>query len=233
MYISKENISLIEDHHEALEIWKRKRFKNLDLVHIDAHIDFGFYPARPKERIMKEAKTLNQLKQELERSLLYQRYQKDFDKQANIGNYIYPAMQEGIVKDFYWVIPGRLKEFRQSLKVIKGMLKGFSGQDPCQLGDRPQATGNTFQDGIISVKLLGRKFVICILEKLPVLKQKVLLDIDVDFLVIDSLLNAKNTAKIGKRKRWIRPDRLVKDLFVTKKLNPVFTTINRDSDHFP
>lgn len=216
---------LIEDHHEALKIWRQKGFKNLDLVHVDAHIDFGFYPVKPKEQIMKEAKTLNQLKQELEESLLYQRYQKEFDKQTNIGNYIYPAMQEGVIKDFYWVIPGKLKEFWQSLKLIKEMLKGFSRQDPCQLGNRSQVTGNTFQDGIISAKLLGRKFVICVLEKLPVLKQKVLLDIDTDFLVIDSLLNATNTVKIGKRKCWIKPDRLIRDLFAAKKVKPVFTTI--------
>jgi len=125
MNIPGNNISLIEDHHEALKIWREKSFKNLDLVHIDAHVDFGFYPAKPKEQVMKEAKTLNQLKQELEKSLLYQRYQKDFDKQTNIGNYIYPAMCEGIVRDFYWVIPGKLKEFEKSLKIIKGLLKKF------------------------------------------------------------------------------------------------------------
>ncbi|MCK4809527.1 MAG: UPF0489 family protein [Candidatus Omnitrophica bacterium] len=218
-------ISLIEDHHEALKIWREKGFKGVDLVHIDAHIDFGFHPAKPKEQIMNEARTLNQLKRELEKSLLYQRYQKDFDKQTNIGNYIYPAMREGIVKDLYWVIPGRLKEFKKSLKIIKGMLKSFSRHDPCQLGHTLHVTRHTFQDGIVSTKLLGRKFVICTLEKLPILKQKVLLDIDTDFLIVDSLLNASNTAKIGKRKRWIRPDRLVKDLLSKKELKPVWTTI--------
>jgi len=62
------------------------------------------------------------------------------------------------------------------------------------------------------------------LEKLPILKQKVLLDIDTDFLVIDSLLNASNTAKIGKRKCWIKPDRLVQELSGNIP-HPVFTTI--------
>jgi tetratricopeptide (TPR) repeat protein len=225
MNILESNISLLEDHHEALSVWREKGFKNLDLVHIDAHVDFGFHPARPKELVIKEAKTLAQLKQELERSLLYQRYEKNFDRQTNIGNYIYPAMSENIIKDLYWVIPGRLKEFKASLKSIKEMLRGFSRQDPYQSRRASYAAGCTLKDGIISTKLLGRKFVICILEKLPILEQKVLLDMDTDFLVIDSLLSANNTDKIGKRRRWIRPDRLVKDLLISKKLKPVFTTI--------
>ena len=225
MNISESNISLIEDHHEALNIWRRKNLRRVDLIHIDAHIDFGFYPAKPKEQIIREAKTLNQLKRELEKSLLYQRYQKDFDRQANIGNYIYPAMCEGIVKDFYWVIPGKLKEFKSSLKFIKGILKNFAKQDPCRPPGEKQGVKPKIEEGIITSKLLGRKFVVCILEKLPVLKQKVLLDIDTDFLVISSLLDANNTVKIGKRKRWIRPDRLIKNLVITKKLKTIFTTI--------
>jgi tetratricopeptide (TPR) repeat protein len=205
-------ISLIEDHQEALKIWRERGFKNFDLVHLDAHIDFGFHPARPIERIINEIRSIKELKRNLEYSLAFIRYEKDFDKQTNIGNYIYPAMCEGIVKDFYWVIPGRSKEFKKSLKIIKEMLKSFS------------AIRSTLKDGIISTELLGRKFVICTLEKLPILKQKVLLDIDTDFLVTDSLLNANNTAKIGKRTRWIRPDRLVKELS-GKIFHPLFTTI--------
>lgn len=44
---ANDNIALIEDHHEALGIWREKKVRNLDLVHIDAHLDFGFHAARP------------------------------------------------------------------------------------------------------------------------------------------------------------------------------------------
>ncbi|MCX6796603.1 MAG: tetratricopeptide repeat protein, partial [Candidatus Falkowbacteria bacterium] len=136
-----------------------------------------------------------------------------------IGNYIYPAMCEGIVKDFYWVIPGTLKEFEQSVKFIKNMLKGFSRQDPYYLGRRSPAcrqagkvSARRMKDGIITTKIFGRKFLICILEKLPIFRQDVLLDIDADFLTTDSLLNANNTSRIGKRVPWIYPDRLAEVL---------------------
>lgn len=199
-----KNVFLIEDHDAALKIWRQKDLKNLDLVHIDAHIDFGFYQAKPIDNIIREAKTLKELKSDLEYSLAYQQYENNLDKQTNIGNYIYPAMREGIVKNFYWVIPGGLKEFRESLKIIKNIIRNLTRQ-------RHYSTDNG-EKGIISTEILGRKFIVCALEKLPVLRQKALLDIDTDFLVINSIVNAQNTADIGKRKPWILPKDLTDKL---------------------
>jgi tetratricopeptide (TPR) repeat protein len=217
-------IFLIEDHDEAIKVWRKNNIKGLDLVHIDGHMDFGFYQANPIGQIFKEARSLRELKNNLEKSLSFSHYEKDFNKQSNIGNYIYPAMCEGIVRNFYWVIPGGLGEFKASYKIIKSMLKGLRGQDPYKLGHTSHVTRHTLEKGIISIKLLGRKFVICTLEKLPTLKQKVLLDIDTDFLVIDSLLNADNTKNIGKRKPWILPEALVK--IIKKKIKqPEIITI--------
>lgn len=207
---------LIEDHDEALKIWRQKGFKNLDLVHIDAHMDFGFHQAKPIEQVMQEARSLDELKSSLEYSISFQRYESDFEKQTNIGNYIYPAMREGIVKDFYWVIPGGLKEFRESLGLIKNIIINLTGKKHYSMTDG--------EEGIISAEILGRKFIVCALEKLPILRQKALLDIDTDFLVIDSIVNAQNTANIGKRKPWILPKDLAGKL--KKKIKqPQITTI--------
>ncbi len=205
-------VFLIEDHDEALEVWRKKRIKAFDLVHIDAHLDFGMHLAKPIQKIFNEAGSLKELKRNLEQSLSFMHYEKDFDKQTNIGNYIYPAMQDGIVNDFYWIVPGRLKEFKESSKFIKNILKGFLRRQVQRLGLKPQVSSLKLKKGIISTNLFGRKFIICIIEKLPVLKQKALLDIDTDFLVIDSLINANNTAKIGERKPWILPKDLVEIL---------------------
>ncbi len=179
-----KGVFLIEDHDAALTIWRQEGFKNLDLVHIDAHIDFGFQQVKPINDIIAEAKNLKELKSDLEHSLAYQQYENDLGKQTNIGNYIYPAMQEGIVRDFYWVVPG--------------------------VGSIPQAALRTQRK--LSNRLSGRRFIVCTLKNLPIFKQKVLLDIDTDFLVIDSLVNANNTVDIGKRKPWITPKHLVETL---------------------
>ena len=51
-----KNLTLIEDHHQALKIWQKLKIKNLSLVHLDSHIDFGFYRAKPVWQALEEAK---------------------------------------------------------------------------------------------------------------------------------------------------------------------------------
>ena len=215
---------LFEDHHQTLKLWREEGVKNLDLVHIDAHIDFDFYAAKPIEKAVVQAQDIQSLKEELEKSLVFMRYEKNFDRQANIGNYIYPAICEGIIKNFYWVVPGGLKEFRESHKFIRNLLKKFSRRDLHRLGNKGRAIRQEFQDGIVSSRLLGRKFVICTLDKLPILKSNILLDIDTDFLVVDSLKNTGSTFLIGKRKPWILPNKLV-EIIRRKAKSPEIITI--------
>lgn len=207
----QNKIFLIEDHDQALNLWRKDKIKGIDLVHIDAHIDFGFYPAKPIEEIFNKAANLEELKRNLEYTLAFRHYEKNLDKQTNIGNYIYPAMKIGIVKDFYWVVPGGSEEFQASFKLIKNILNSLSMQDLYRYG-RVSPSQYILSEGMISSRLFGRNFIICTLGQLPVLRQNVLLDIDTDFLIIDSLLHANNTEKIGKRKPWISPENLVEQL---------------------
>ena len=202
-----DKIFLIEDHDEALRVWRRKKVKGLDLVHLDAHIDFGFHPAKPIERVFKEAKSVRELKKNLEVSLAYKHYEQDFDKQTDIGNYIYPAMAEGIVRNFYWVVPGGPSEFKKSIKIIKEIISNLIKQ-----AHGEKRASLDVGRGLIRASLLNREIVVCVLDTLPALKRDVLLDIDVDFLVIDSLGNAANTVNVGKRRPWILPRDLVETL---------------------
>jgi tetratricopeptide (TPR) repeat protein len=210
------NVFLIEDHDQALKVWRKNKVRGLDLVHIDAHIDFNPHKAEPIQRILSQAQSLKELKSRLEYSLAFRHYQKDLSKQTDIGNYIYPAIEEGIIRDFYWVIPGGLKEFKASAKCIENILKGLFGDKKQSFQDKSSKTKLRSKEskaeenqGIVSSEFLGRKLIICILDRLPVLKQRVLLDIDTDFLVVDSLLSADNTKNIGKRKPWIPSAALV------------------------
>ena len=60
-------ISIIEDHDQALKLWRSQAVKGLDLVHLDAHIDFRFHPAKPIEKIIQDAKNIQELKEKLEK----------------------------------------------------------------------------------------------------------------------------------------------------------------------
>jgi len=214
-------VFLIEDHDQALEIWRRDRIKGLDLVHVDAHPDLSFFPADPIEHVFREARTKKELKRGILRAMVFKGFTDNFDKQINVGNYIYPAMREGLIEDFYWVVPGGFKEFKDSTRLILNLLRTFAKRKRWRLELKNQ---NQKPKGIISAQIAGRKFIICILEKLPFFSKKVLLDIDIDFLVIDSYLNSRTDKKIGLRKPWIAPKELA-GLLKKKIKQPQIITI--------
>jgi tetratricopeptide (TPR) repeat protein len=209
-------VFLKDDHDEALKIWRKLGAKNLDLIHVDAHIDFVMHHARDPQEIFAQAMNLNQLKQNLEYTLSFLEYEKDLDKQTNIGNYIYPAMRDGLVKNFWWVIPGDSGSFEKNFKLIKRIFtRSFGGQ---KLKFIKKAKG------LALVQTWGREFWVCVLDTLTVFTQPVLLDIDTDFLVVGDLSRADNICDIGKRTPWINPQTL-KDKLALKVKNPAATTI--------
>jgi len=209
-------VFLSEDHDEVLKIWRSLSVKNFDLIHVDAHIDFVMHRARDPQEILSQATGLKQLKQNLEYTLSFWEYEKDLDKQTNIGNYIYPAMRDGLVKNFWWVVPGDIYLFEKNFKLIKDIFaRSFIGQK-IKLIKKGK--------GLAFVKAWGREFWACTLETLPVFAQPILLDIDTDFLVVDDLSRADNTCDIGKRKPWITPKALKEKLGLKAK-NPVAITI--------
>ena len=52
------NVYIFEDHDQALKIWKKKGLKDLNLVHVDAHIDFGFPQAEPLEAVLAQSRSV-------------------------------------------------------------------------------------------------------------------------------------------------------------------------------
>jgi tetratricopeptide (TPR) repeat protein len=216
--INSPKIILVEDHHEAYYAWKERKFKNLPLVHLDAHVDFEFQEVKPERLILQEARTVTELKTQLEKALLFKKYKFGPEELTDIGNYIYPAMRDGIVGEFFWIVPGGLSEFQKCLGRIKKALSSFQKEDP--FADN----GASFGPGFVRTQLYHKSFYICTLKALPKMKNPVLLDIDTDFLVTDSLKNEAATRKIGKRKPWILPDELV-GILKNKVPAPKFITI--------
>lgn len=215
-------VEIIEDHDEALLLWRKLKVRGLDLVHVDAHIDFDVQLARSPEALLGEAASIQDLKKNLEYYLAFTRYEKDLEKQNNIGNYIYPAMRENIVRDFWWVVPGDEKEFLRSRKLIKQFLKNILTKNSC----RAKVSVSRW---LVSAKYLDKNIKVCCLERLPRFRNKTLLDIDADFLVIDSVRNADNIKCIGKRRPWMSPEELVK-ILKNKILNPKVITIARSTE---
>jgi tetratricopeptide (TPR) repeat protein len=216
---NSQDILLIEDHHEAYYAWRDRQYRNMTLVHLDAHIDFGFQEVKEVPLILNEAKSISELRSQLEKAVLFRRKKFDPEKLTHIGNYIYPAMRDGIVAEFYWVIPGDIGEFKKCLGILKKLLRELKKEDPCPADSSP-----LIRPGFIKTRLYGRPFHITILETLPRLKRPILLDIDTDFFVIESLRRADATMQIAHREPWIGTDELA-GILRTKISQPRCTTI--------
>lgn len=200
------NIFIIEDHDQALKIWRNNKVKSVDLVHIDAHLDFDFYRILPVKHIAECSHSIQELKRNLENSIAFSHYRENLDEQVYIGNYIYPALRDGIVRDFYWVIPGGRDGLRVSLGRIKALLERFSRKE----GGRN--VSYELRGQMMIGNLLGRKFIVCTLDHLPEFTQSVLLDIDIDFLFNKSYADASSAIGIKKMKPWLSPENLVNTL---------------------
>lgn len=204
-------VFLREDHDEALKIWQEAGIKSLDLIHIDAHFDFALYPARDPLEVLQSSASVAELTRGLEYTLAYLDYERDLRKQTDIGNYIYPAMRDGLIRDFWWVVPGDVQYFEQNLKQLKNIFRRSFG--------RQRITFIKKSRGLAYAEFLGRRFWICVLDTLPVFERQVLLDIDIDFLV-----GSDRMFDIGKRQPWIFPQEL-KDKLALRIKTPEITTI--------
>jgi hypothetical protein len=121
-------------------------------------------------------------------------------------------MVAGIVNNFWWVVPGNNSQFSKAVKIIKTTLNSIR-----VIGEKPKPAYQENKTQIFRY-VLGRKISVCTLESLLIFKNKFLLDIDTDFLVIDNLNQADRLSCISQRKPWILPKELVK--LLNEKVKP-------------
>lgn len=216
--MKKIPIKLIENHDEAYYFWKTLGISKRPLIHLDAHVDFNFHAVKPPGQAIEEAKSKEALIKQLSCNLFYKKMNIKKKSLTNIGNYVYPAMRDGIINDFYWVIPGDRQEFKKSLKNLRSIIRSFFTRDPFE------TKKITKERGALKARVYGRNFVITTLEDLPENIKSPFLDIDTDYLTTDTVRKAGSAEEIGKRFPWIWPDELINRL-KKKKIKPSCITI--------
>lgn len=94
------------------------------------------------------------------------------------ANFICAALREDIVREIFWVVPDRTWESSRRRKAVirhlRNIRKKYPGSSPAQKGKSNQISTSVFQ----------KPLTVCSLDSLPNIEEKVLLDIDVDYLVI-------------------------------------------------
>src|SRR5690349_22408587 len=94
----------MEDHDGALAAWRHAGVRGRVLVHIDGHLDWGWIPDRQPLDLL-EVRTRDELDALLADGSLWNVTGRGAAELVHIGNYIYPAAREGLVAEFYWVLP--------------------------------------------------------------------------------------------------------------------------------
>ena len=101
----------------------------------------------------------------------------DPGQRVTIANFICPALQEGILREIYWVVPGRSWESSENRRQIFHHLRRI--QEGISI---PPVRLEIARDHI-STTLFGKPLHICSMEGLPKFAENVLLDLDVDYLI--------------------------------------------------
>ena len=165
----------MEEHFQAYFLWKELGIRNAWCWHVDAHLDIGKTGlGSSRMSALKECSSYSQAK---EQGLLGNSYLPWGG--LHCGNYLYPAIEEGIVGRLTWVIPPDLPE---------GSLLAWARRhinDWFELSLHEFASLRLEGKTVIG-ELLGIPFQMGTLEELPLPKVPVLFDVDIDYFLLES-----------------------------------------------
>src|SRR5262249_44075429 len=118
-----------------------------------------------------------------------------------IANFIAPALKEDLIREVFWVVPDdswqTTRTRRPILRHVRAIVKGYPRPSRCLRAD----------DHKISAVVAGKPLHILPLRHLPRIEEKVLLDIDVDYLVIPRVSHGENDRHAPVP--WCWPDELL------------------------
>lgn len=170
--------ALFDDHYEAFPTWREAGLSGLTCVHVDAHLDVmaeGF----TKESLDGIARATT--REELE---VYRGNPRLPWGGFHCGNYLYPALKDGTVRELIWVVPPHLLAGET---VVDGARQETQNWLDLRLDEYASLKG---KDGAIVGVLEGVKFTICTAENLPKLSaeqlERLVLDIDIDYFIRNS-----------------------------------------------
>jgi tetratricopeptide (TPR) repeat protein len=126
----------------------------------------------------------------------------------SIGNFICPALKQELIQEIFWVVPDATfrdaKSCKPVLRHLKQLLKKYPSTSRSSI---------IVQDHQITTSIMEKKLTVCPLFSLPMLREAVLLDIDVDYLVIPRVSYAKLDEHGSLPWHW--PSELIKRLHDT------------------
>ncbi|HVO33746.1 MAG TPA: UPF0489 family protein [Elusimicrobiota bacterium] len=195
----------MEDHDAAYDHWKAGGIRDAVLLHFDGHLDFYWIPERDPSDLLR-ARSAAELDRLINDVSLWNWQGTSLRENVHIGNFIYPAIRDGIVSQFYWVVPDPFWSRPPGRRAVRRFLEDLTRLNPRQSGPV------TEDERMISTRLLGCPLVVGPLESLPAFREPVLLDLDVDYLCTWDADDDPPYFDAMFRGPWITPSRFAKRL---------------------
>jgi tetratricopeptide (TPR) repeat protein len=197
-----DNVVIMEDHDGAYYAWRQAGVTGRVLLHVDAHIDWAWIADKDPRDLLR-APSLTAVESMLEERGLWNLTQQTKAQRVHIGNYIYPALKEGIVREFYWIVPDSFMEGPAEERTLVRQFQSLKRINPSA------TTAITFTDHRVVATIDDITVTACPLSHLHEIDEPVLLDIDTDFLMPDSDECARAGRNLWKQLPWVWPDELV------------------------
>jgi tetratricopeptide (TPR) repeat protein len=193
-----ENVHLFEDHDRAYDIWKAAGARDRVLVHFDGHLDFDWVPEHSARELL-AARSADELDSLLATVAAWHFDTRPFRQRISIANFLYPAITEGIIRRFIWVMPDPFWATERSRCAIRRGLR-----HRIRRRARDAAPLRVLHDGA-HFSLLGCPVTVCTLSHLPAMDEPVLLDIDIDYLLTSEPTGPPPYFKTDPIEPWLWP----------------------------
>ena len=198
-----ERIVLMENHNLAFSVWQKESTRDRILIHIDAHLDFSWIPDKKLYKILL-SNSLNEENPRSSRKPLWYQEEEEIMKIVDTGNYLYPALKDGLISELYWVVPDKIWDTPEEQAIIKKIFQQILEKHP-----KGKAAKIISEEKNIVTTICDRKFTACKLVNLPTINENALLDIDVDFFIVNSLLKEIAGITTMNNKPWMWPSELI------------------------
>jgi hypothetical protein len=162
----------MEEHHEAYFCWKRLGIRDAWCWHIDAHLDIGREGLSSSRLDVLASCTTSA--ESAERGVMGNCYLPWGG--LHCGNYLYPAIKEGIVSRLTWVIPPYLP-VGDRLRWTRSHLDGWFELSLSDYASFQEVDGRVFGHA------LGIPIEVGTWETLTPPDQPVLIDVDIDYFL--------------------------------------------------
>src|SRR3989449_3878997 len=200
-------ICVVEDHDEAYHAWKKAGFENKILVHFDAHIDFAWIA--PTTETLLEKPSLPDMWSPLHRPPFWRLSEKTEEERTHLGNYIHQAIRAKIVREFVWVYPDD-PDLTNQTRAVRSTLEAIAAAAPGLFQLTQAREAGYFEGRIYGRRLLAIPYSA---YQAYVPQEEVLLDIDLDFFIIQSLYSRHYPyADVRTPCFWLSPAEFVADL---------------------